>query len=229
MCGVAGFDFVLLDCEHGPSDMLPVRRHIVAAQAHGMGVLVRIGANEWHLALKALDHGADGLVAPHVDQAAQAAELVDAAHYPPLGERGFATYSRAGAFGTYGAEEHHRRMTERTVLIVMVESPRAVENVADILSVPGIDGYLVGPSDLNRARACDDPSVEELTRRAHSRASGSGAARADIVGSMPQAHESRADGAGLIVYNLTKLLMDTLIPAAQLNDSGHIEGWGDEI
>ena len=69
MVAVSGFDFVLIDCEHGPADLIPLRQHIAAARLHGVEVLVRIGAHEPALALRVLDQGATGIVAPHVDDA----------------------------------------------------------------------------------------------------------------------------------------------------------------
>ena len=71
-----------------------------------MPVIVRVGAGEPAIVLRALDQGAEGILAPHLDNAAQAAALVDAAHYPPVGHRGFATYSRAGRFGQVTPREH---------------------------------------------------------------------------------------------------------------------------
>src|SRR4051794_3013421 len=72
MLGVAGFDFVIVDCEHGPADVLALRRHITVADLHEMAALVRIGAGESALALRALDQGAQGIIAPHVDDAESA-------------------------------------------------------------------------------------------------------------------------------------------------------------
>lgn len=210
MCGVTGFDFVLLDCEHGPGDVLPVRRHIAAAQVHAMGVLVRIGTRDWPLALRVLDQGADGIVGPHIDDAEQAVELVRAVHYPPRGDRGFATYSRAGAYGTFGAQAHREGMADRTLTVAMIESVRAVERTAQILDVPGIDGYMVGPSDLGASRQDGDSPLHELIDRIHERADGTGAARVDIVGTVDDARAVARDGATLVVYNMTQVLMGTL-------------------
>jgi 4-hydroxy-2-oxoheptanedioate aldolase len=140
MLGVAGFDFVVVDCEHGPADVLELRRHITVADLHGMGVLVRIGAGEDALALRALDQGAQGIIAPHVDDAESAQALVRAVHYPPHGHRGFATYPRAGGFGTVSARDHRSNAYETTLVIAMLESPAAVVNTEAILQTPGVDG-----------------------------------------------------------------------------------------
>ena len=126
MLGVAGLDVLLIDCEHGPADVTALRQHIALADAHGVPVLVRIGEGEHHLAQRALDQGAHGIVAPHVETAAAAEALVRAVRYPPRGDRGFATYPRAGRFGTRTAEEHRAAADAATFVLVMLESPGAI-------------------------------------------------------------------------------------------------------
>ena len=113
MCVVAGFDFILIDCEHGPADVSMLRGHLAAATMHGVPTLVRVGAEEPALVLRALDAGAAGIVAPHIDTPTQARALVDSAHYPPLGHRGFASYSRAGRYGQVEPAAHQQRCRPR--------------------------------------------------------------------------------------------------------------------
>jgi 4-hydroxy-2-oxoheptanedioate aldolase len=85
MLGLAGFDFVVIDCEHGPADVIPLRQHLAFADVQGLAVLVRVGAAEPALVLRALDAGAQGVIAPHIDTVGQATALIDSAHYPPVG------------------------------------------------------------------------------------------------------------------------------------------------
>lgn len=85
MLAVAGFDFILIDCEHGPADVAALRQHIAAAAMHGADVLVRVGEGEDALILRALDSGAAGVVVPHLDSLEQARDVVAAAHYPRAG------------------------------------------------------------------------------------------------------------------------------------------------
>ena len=100
MVAISGFDFVLIDCEHGPADLVALRQHIALASLHGVPCWSGSARDEPALVLRVLDHGAAGVVAPHIDTAAGARALVESAHYPPLGQRGFATYCRAGRFGS---------------------------------------------------------------------------------------------------------------------------------
>lgn len=207
MLGVAGLDFVLIDCEHGPADVVELRRHIAVAQLHGMAVIVRPGADEPALILRALDQGASGIVAPHIDTAAEAAALVRSVHYPPLGVRGFATYSRTGGFGTVPADDHRNRGLEETLVLAMIESPLGMRNADDILATPGIDGYLVGTADLAASSGADDPPVRAAVQGLNQDTSNGPALRADLATSVDGAAASLDDGADLIVYNLAHLMM----------------------
>jgi 4-hydroxy-2-oxoheptanedioate aldolase len=150
------------------------------------------------------------VVAPHVDNAEQAAALVDSAHYPPLGHRGFATYGRTGRFGTVAAADHLAHQTAATLVIAMIESPQAVANTADILAVPGIDGYFIGPADLRAASGPGDPSLEDAVLRVHAAAADTAALRLELVSSPTDARRALAGGAQLVAYNLTHVWMDML-------------------
>ncbi|MHA6784299.1 HpcH/HpaI aldolase family protein [Pseudonocardia saturnea] len=205
MLAVAGLDFVLIDCEHGPADVLALRHHLALADAHGMAVLVRPGEGEHTLAQRALDQGAQGIVAPHVDSVADAEALVRALRYPPRGVRGFATYPRAGRFGTVTAVEHRAAAEDRTVVIAMLESPAAIRDAGAILAVDGIDGYLVGVADLGASRGPDDPTVDELLAAVRADPATAGAVRADLATGDTAA--AVAAGAQVVVHNLTHVLM----------------------
>jgi 4-hydroxy-2-oxoheptanedioate aldolase len=210
MAAVSGFDFLVLDCEHGPADLIPLRQHLALATLHGVEVLVRIGSHEPALALRALDQGATGIIAPHVDDAATAKDLVDSVHYPPLGRRGFATYSRAGRFGLADPRAHRERFRDDTLLLGMIESPAGVAAAEEILAVPGIDGTMIGIADLGASRSEDDPPVPELVADVHAALARSSALRMDIVTGPDRASAAFADGATLVVYNLAHTIMEHL-------------------
>lgn len=207
MVAVSGFDFVLLDSEHGPADVGDLRRHLVLAETHRVPVLVRVGGHEPALVLRVLDAGADGVVAPHIDTADQARALVASAHYPPTGARGFATYGRAGRFGLVDPVEHQRRTAAETLVIGMIESPAGVAAAVDIVAVPGLDGIMVGTADLRASSTADDPDPADSLALVHRTVAAAGSARMDIVGAPAQARAAFADGARLVVYNLTATVM----------------------
>ncbi|MFE6591782.1 HpcH/HpaI aldolase/citrate lyase family protein [Streptomyces sp. NPDC057781] len=209
MAGVAGLDYVVLDCEHGPADMTALQHHLTAAAAQGVDVLVRVGTAEPALALRCLDLGAAGIIHPHVDSAEDARRAVTADHYPPLGQRGFATYSRAGRFGTVPAREH-LSAGEDTLVVAMIETERACAAAGEIAATKGVDAVLVGPSDL--AADCDFPGqevIDGLTGSAHRAARGAGRAVMTIVPSATAARGAEEAGAQLILFNMAAVLMDT--------------------
>ncbi|SFB55916.1 4-hydroxy-2-oxoheptanedioate aldolase [Amycolatopsis marina] len=211
MAGFGGIDYVVVDCEHGPADVLTLRRHIAAAQLHGMDVLVRVGQNEPALVQRVLDQGATGVIVPHVDTPEQAAAVVDHAHYPPLGSRGFATYGRDGGYGTVQAVDHLRSRAERTLVVVMIESRLGCANAERILAVQGVDGVMVGPADLavslGHPGAAGEPRVRTAVDSVHEHAARLGRVRADIVPGPDEAKAAMAHGAGLVVINLSHVLM----------------------
>lgn len=220
LSGVAGLDYVLIDCEHGPADLVALHQHILTAEAYGLTVLVRVGRGDANLVLRALDLGAAGIVVPHVDSARDARAAVAAAHYPPLGDRGFATYSRAGRFGDVSAAEHLRTARDTTVVIAMIETRTAVADAAEILAVEGIDGVLVGPADLSVSLGltggASEPAVIEATASVHRLAEEQGTAVMSIVGSVAQAASATGD---IVVYNLAHVLLGTFRDLAGVADS----------
>jgi 4-hydroxy-2-oxoheptanedioate aldolase len=210
MVAVTGFDFVLIDCEHGPDDITVLRQHIALAQLHGVPVVVRVGEGERGQILRVLDQGAEGILEPHLESADDARALVDASLYPPEGSRGFATYGRAGRFGETPPDAHRVASLENTLVLGMIESPRAVAVAAEIIATPRLDGILVGPADLAIASGPDDPPLDIAIATVHAELARSTSLRMDIVGTREAAEKSFAAGADLVVYNLTSSLMQHL-------------------
>lgn len=220
MLSVAGLDFVLVDCEHGPADVLALRTHIALAQVHGVPVLVRPGEQERAMVLRALDQGAEGIVAPHVESAEEARALVATTHYPPAGNRGFATYPRAGRFGTIRAEDHRTRAAESTLVVAMLESPQAATVAGEILGTPGIDAYLIGTADLQASTGAGDPAVADSVTAIHRQAADVDCWRAQLAGSREEAEAAFAAGARIVVYNTAQVLMRAFGDLAAAGDAG---------
>lgn len=152
MCAFAGFDFVVIDNEHGSAGLETTEHMLRAARASGLPALVR--CLEQDIA-RTLDLGAGGLQIPMVNTAAHAASLVQRVKYPlPVGlagvsgQRGSAFSSRAAGYGAFGGPQHTQRSNEGIALIVMIETPEAVANASAIAAVPGVDAVFVGPNDL---------------------------------------------------------------------------------
>ncbi|HET9094283.1 MAG TPA: aldolase/citrate lyase family protein [Solirubrobacteraceae bacterium] len=147
LAGATGFDAVILDTEHGSPEGL--EHHLRAAETAGIPVVVRVPSVDPGPILRALDAGATGVVVAHVVDGAGAAAAVAAAHYPPRGRRGLALTTRAGRHGTAALADHLTRAGRETVVIVQIEDADAVPRSAEILGVDGVDGVLIGATDLS--------------------------------------------------------------------------------
>lgn len=153
MCAYAGFDFIILDNEHGPADFQATENMLRAARASGIIPIVR--CLEQDIA-RTLDLGPSGLQIPMVHTATQAAQLVRKVKYPAPdgkggvtdGMRGSAFSTRAAGYGAFGGAEHTGRSNDGIALIVQVESQQGVQNAGAIAAVPGIDAVFVGANDL---------------------------------------------------------------------------------
>jgi 4-hydroxy-2-oxoheptanedioate aldolase len=145
--GMAGFDFVMLDGEHGAAfSALPSL--LLAADAAGVTSLVRVPSHERSVLLPPLELGAGGLQVPFVNTVEQARALVRETKYPPLGERGVSVVTRAARFGFADRRHYLRDANRETLLAVQIESREAAENAAAIAAVPGVDLIFIGPADL---------------------------------------------------------------------------------
>jgi 4-hydroxy-2-oxoheptanedioate aldolase len=129
---------------------------------------------------------------------------------PPVGNHGFATYGRAGRFGGVDPAEHLEAAQQNTLVFGMIESPLGVANAADIASVSGLDGIMVGTADLRAASTTADLDPVEAIGQVHAVLAQRGKLRMDIVNSAEQAQASFGNGAQLVVYNLTATLMEHL-------------------
>ena len=143
-----GFDWVLIDQEHGPFELSSVLRHLQVLAAYDVAPIVRAASGDPTLLKKLLDVGAQSLVIPMVDTAAQAEALVQAVRYPPQGIRGIGTsMARAARWNQVPGYAHSAN--EEICLIVQAETSQAMANLDRILAVDGVDGVFIGPSDLS--------------------------------------------------------------------------------
>lgn len=173
MCGYAGFDFIVLDNEHGSADLQTTEHMLRAARASAIPAIVR--CFEADIA-RTLDMGASGVKIPMVNTVEHARSLVRQVRYPVRagqsggGQRGVAFSSRAAGYGAFGGAEHAARSNEGLVLIVMLETPEALESAAEIAAVPGVDAVFIGPNDLSHAMGYGPdwsaPAVQAAIERA---------------------------------------------------------------
>lgn len=201
MAGTNGFDFIFLDTEHGIADQKDIAEHITAGHAAGLPTIVRIAEGEGALALRVLDAGAEGIVVPHVRDEQGAERAVQMSHYPPLGHRGFATYTAAGSWGKTLPAEHAANALKTTIVIAMIEDEEGVHNAEEIARTTGIDALFLGPADLGSALGFDSAKVEDARRHVWNAAATSSTPVMAIVSTREQADRAREQGAKLVVLN----------------------------
>jgi len=149
--GLAGFDHVVIDLEHGPHSIESAQNLVRAAELRGLAPLVRVAANEPSQILRALDIGAQGVHVPHISSAADAQKAVSACRFFPRGERGLCRYVRAAEYTHLPAEEHLAESNRRVVPILHIEGVKGIENLDSILPLAGIGALFIGPYDLSQS------------------------------------------------------------------------------
>ena len=165
----AGFDWLFIDCEHGALGTDTAAQIASASLAVGVTPIVRVPGKEHWLASRMLDNGAQGIVVPHVDSAEEAKHVADACRFPPLGHRSMGGGLQQTGFATMPVGEAARIVNGETLVVVMIESPKGVENCDAIAAVPGIDALLIGTNDLSFELGIpgkfDDPRIADAYRK----------------------------------------------------------------
>ncbi|MBU2549813.1 MAG: aldolase [Proteobacteria bacterium] len=147
----AGMDFIIIDMEHGPASFETAEDMVRAMESEGCCPLVRVGDRTESTILRALDIGAHGVIAPHVESGADAQDVVSFVKYWPLGTRGFSPYTRAGGYGGGDITAHADRENQETLTAVILEGKAGLANLEAILSVSELDLVYIGAYDLSQA------------------------------------------------------------------------------
>src|SRR5207248_862220 len=145
---VAGFDWLFLDMEHGVMSLEACAQISAAALDAGIAPIARVPNGEYAIATRALDNGALGIVMPHVDSAAEARQVVDRLKYPPVGHRSMGGIGPHYGLRSASTGEAAQALNAANLTVVMLETPTAIENAAEIAAVPGVDVLLIGSNDL---------------------------------------------------------------------------------
>ena len=148
--GHAGFDFIILDMEHGPNSVQTAQDLIRAAQVADMAPIVRVPSGDYETIGKVLDVGAAGVQVPQISSAQDVQAAIEHAKFAPLGTRGLCRYVRAADYSSMDKADYFRRANE-ALLIIQIEGQTALDNLDEILAVKGIDIVFVGPYDLSQS------------------------------------------------------------------------------
>ncbi|MCA1554823.1 MAG: aldolase, partial [Chloroflexi bacterium] len=145
----AGFDFFILDTEHGSYSMETVADLMLMSRLVGIAPFVRVPDGAYPWIARTLDAGALGIMLPRVRTREQVEAFVHAAKYPPLGERGMAAGRGNTMYRGMKLAEYAPLANDATFLILQIETREAIEHIDDLLSVEGVDAALIGPNDLH--------------------------------------------------------------------------------
>ena len=160
--GAIGYDFVMIDCEHGPMDLDQVEHMVRAAEVFGITPIARIPDHADSTILRFLDRGVQGIIVPHVNTREEAESITRAARYYPEGHRGVGG-GRAHDYGVGVSRDESTRWVNSQILVIpMVEETEAVENLDAILAVPGVDVLHVAAGDLGQSMG--NPGPTEVRR-----------------------------------------------------------------
>jgi 2-keto-3-deoxy-L-rhamnonate aldolase RhmA len=144
-----GFDFFMIDMEHGSYSLETTADILRVGRLLDMCPLVRVHSGEYDLITGPLDHGAMGVMLPRVESRAQVETLIEAMKYPPVGKRGCSSDAPHSEYVFGPLPEFLEVNNQDTLAIAQIERKVAIENIDDILSVPGVDVALIGPEDLS--------------------------------------------------------------------------------
>lgn len=149
--GLAGFEFVIIDLEHGPSSIETAQNLVRAATIHKITPIIRVSENSETMISKALDIGAQGVQVPQINNEVDARQVVDAAKFAPLGNRGVCRYVRSAGYSSINKQEYFESSNRNTLTIIQVEGRKGLDNIDSILNVEGVDIVFIGPYDLSQS------------------------------------------------------------------------------
>ena len=222
--GLAGFDWGVLDMEHTPLDLMDLVHLLQAVGNTKMVPVVRVPWNDTITVKRVLDAGAQTLLFPFVQNAAEAAQAVASTRYAPEGVRGMAGMSRASRFGT--TPDYFRVANQSVGVVVQLETPQSIARLEEIAAVPGVDALFVGPGDLSgsmgHAGNLTHPDVMTLMTDAARRARAVGKPIGTVGGTPEVVTRYRAAGYDFVAVasDLGLLMRGAQAPVAALRTGG---------
>ncbi|WP_213303869.1 2-dehydro-3-deoxyglucarate aldolase [Paraburkholderia sacchari] len=200
LLGTVGFDWILLDAEHAPNDVLTLIPQLMALKDSGSAPVVRPPANDSVVIKRFLDSGFSNFLVPFVDSADDAARAVASTRYPPQGIRGVSVGHRGNRYGTIA--DYFALANDNVCVIAQIESRKAVEAIDGILAVDGIDAVFIGPSDLAASYGhlgnANHPEVQQAIAHVFERAQAAGKASGTLATVQAEAEHYLSMGARVV-------------------------------
>ena len=199
MLAIQGVELVVIDNEHYPFNPQRVEALARAAQIYGSGVVIRVPNEEVARVAQMMDCQLQGIKIPHVETKEQALAIVNAVKYAPVGKRGFCPITRAADYGfTASPADYPVRANRDSVVSIMVETKRGLENLDEILSIPEIDVVAIGPSDVSASYGLpgqpDHPVVKAAIEEGQRKIIASGKCLCDLYKNPEQAKKAIRSG-----------------------------------
>ncbi len=211
LCALAGFDFVMLDGEHGRVSPDDAYAMVLAAEARDIDAMARVGQNDRQVVLKYLDLGVSGVMVPQTNTPQLATQAVSGMRYWPDGVRGLAG-GRTFDYGTgRPMPELVPAINERVMTIVQFEHIDALPHLDELLQVPGLDMLFVGPTDLAQSMGYPGqplhPEVEKVSEQVCAKARAAGVALGTVAGDAALANKRIDQGFQMILANASALIL----------------------
>ena len=210
LMGTAGFDWLVIDAEHGPNDLRSTLAQLQVLEASASQAVVRVPIGETYLIKQVLDAGAQTVLVPMVESADQARQLVRDVTYPPDGVRGVGyALTRASRFSEIA--DYGTTADAQICLLVQVENRKGIDNLDEILAVEGVDGVFIGPADLaadmgHMGNALHE-EVQAVIMEAIARIRAAGKAPGILSTHDPMTHAAIAAGAQFVALGADLLLL----------------------
>jgi len=189
LLALAGFDFLVLDAEHGFFSIESIEAMVIAADGAGISAIVRVPSCQAAEVGRSLDAGAAGILFPRGDGCAAVRGAIQSAKFPPEGKRGLGGV-RANRYGTQPLDRFVKESNERTVIVAQIETAGALAELAEIAAEPGLDVLYVGPNDLTQALGVPgqygDPRYREALARIAGQAKTAGKTAGIMLGRADQ-------------------------------------------
>jgi len=160
----SGFDFFIIDNEHGGFDYSDISKIIMTAKLCGIETIIRVSDNSRRDIIKFMDMGADGILLPMTNTTEDIKKVVDYAKYAPIGKRGISTMRAHTLYNPPALADYVKQANSHTKVFAQIETIKGLENIQEILQTPGVDGFFLGPNDLSCDLGClgDDESPQIL-------------------------------------------------------------------
>ncbi|HUW13336.1 MAG TPA: aldolase/citrate lyase family protein [Anaerolineae bacterium] len=148
LMALADCDFLFFDMEHGPFNMETIADLVRVARLAGVTPLVRVPNDQYHLMCRPLDAGAQGIMIPRVETKPQVERIIECTMYPPKGDRGCSVTKGHNDFASQNLWQFTEQANQENLIILQIERQQAVEDIEELLGIPGVGAAVIGPNDL---------------------------------------------------------------------------------